>query len=151
MRKFLVWINLLPVAIHISAQDVMPSEIPFHFDNTGKIEYNFFLQFKENGFTGICIIKQGDGEMIGSIINEFGVKAFDFVYKINSGKIRLLNVIAFMDKWYIKKIVMEDWKYLLAYPNVKKQSKKRKVVRMDDGGIVLENTRHRIRYTLTPF
>lgn len=149
MKRFLFWISWLLVMTQISAQEMMPTDSLFCFDDTGKIEYAFFLQFKENSFTGICIIKKDDDKLVGSIVNEFGIKVFDFIYWVSSDKISLLNVISFMDKWYIRKVIKADWKNLLAYPEVKKRSKKRNITITEDGSVVLENLKYQIRYTLT--
>ena len=45
------------------------------------------------------------------MINEFGAKAFDFTY--TNGKVKVLNVVAFLDKWYIRRVLRRDLKHIL--------------------------------------
>jgi hypothetical protein len=150
MKRFLFLISLLLIIVQTSAQEAVRINSLFHPEVGEKVKYKLLLQFKEHGFTGVCIIKQGEGGLIGSIINEFGIKAFDFVYKPDSNKIRLFNVIGFMDKWYIKRVIKADWKYLFSYLETKKKDKKRKITISEGGDVVLENLNYQIRYTFTP-
>lgn len=142
MKAFLIYISLF-LASFASAS-------PFSFNKEGRATYNLFMQFKENGITGICIIKAGEDLWKGSVINEFGVKAFDFTYQTGKQKVKLLNVTGFMNKWYIKKTIRSDWKYLLSYPNHKKKDKNHRLTVKEDGTIILENRKHSIQYVFTP-
>lgn len=73
-------------------------------DSTQCEEYNLRMQFRGHEITGICVInKTNDSNLVGTVINEFGMKAFDFVY--SNGKIKLINIISFLDKWYIRKVL----------------------------------------------
>lgn len=146
MRRYLILSSLLLSVCFVFAQKSESTPLSW-FDKEGKSESNFTLQINNNEITGICITKRQGDELIGTIVNEFGIKAFDFKYNLKSKKGKLLNVIAFMNKWYIKRIVKADLKYLFFYPEMKKQ-KKRKVT-VGDNFLLLENLKYNIKYTFT--
>jgi hypothetical protein len=60
--------------------------------------------------TGILIVKPAGDEWRGSMVNEFGIKAFDFIVK--KQKCRLLNTVSLLNKWYIRKIIANDLSFL---------------------------------------
>lgn len=147
MKRFLILSSLLLSILFAFGQET--ELLPFSwFDKVGKVEYSTTLKFKNNEITGISITKLQGDELIGSLVNEFGIKAFDFKYNTKSKKIKLFNVIAFMDKWYIKKALKSDLKYLFSYPKTKKSKRRNIVVREDI--LLLENTKYDIKYIFTP-
>ena len=87
MTRFLLLISILFASVanlfaSASEQELIPPDTLFRFENSERVEYNFSLQFKNNTFTGVCVMKLMGQEIRGSIMNEFGVKAFDFVYEL---------------------------------------------------------------------
>ena len=91
-----------------------------------------------------------DGSIVGTVVNEFGIKAFDFTFA--NGKAKVFNVIGPLNKWYIRKVLKGDFTFLLS--NMKKsgdvKKKKRRLTVTPDGDIVMRNDRFKISYTLTP-
>lgn len=69
-------------------------------------KYRMWIGLKGKEISGIMAVKYLDNEWRGSMINEFGVKAFDFI--ATEGKCRMLNTVSFLDKWYIRKTVESD-------------------------------------------
>ncbi|MDL2252000.1 hypothetical protein LJC12_04035 [Odoribacter sp. OttesenSCG-928-J03] len=147
MKKFLILSSLyfFVCSVFGASNELNPF---FVFNEDNRAEYALSMHFNEAEITGICIVKKQEESIVGSVINEFGIKAFDFRYDRKSKKISLLNVISFMDKWYIKKVIKSDWKYLLSYPDVKRH-KKRKITR-EDGILGVENTKYNVKYRFTP-
>lgn len=150
MRKFLLWISLWLSVLSVSAQSKASNGTLFSFDNEGKAAYNLFIRFEKGSLTGVCFVKPCEGGWAGSVINEFGVKAFDFVYRAESQRVRLFHLVGFLNKWYIKRVLKRDWSYLLAYPQIEKKDKRRKITVTGNGTIVMENLRYRIGYTFVP-
>jgi len=128
-----------------------------------KNSYRVALQTPDNRITGLCILKKNGDEWRGTLINEMGAKAFDFV--VTDEKCELLNVISMMDKWYIKKTVAADLFFLfnIDNPNApfgKKLERfeqndmqvvnyrKKQVSIRPDGAIWLINRRHKLQYEL---
>jgi hypothetical protein len=111
--------------------------------------------------TGIMPVKFMDGVWKGSLINEFGVKVFDFVS--TPKKCRLINVISFIDRWYIRKMIADDLQLLLeidkpaykAYRQAKRDirrdtlkitHKSSVIRRFPDNNIRLENQKRGVVY-----
>ena len=134
----------------------------FRSDNL-KNSYRVTLKTPDNSITGICILKKNGDEWRGTLINEMGARAFDFI--VTDEKCELLNVIAMMDKWYIKKTVAADLYYLFNVDNPKasfqKQlerfeqdgnlvvnNKKKQILVEPDGSVLLMNNRHNLQYEL---
>ena len=128
-----------------------------------KNSYRVTLKTSENSITGICILKKNGDEWRGTLINEMGARAFDFI--VTDEKCELLNVIAMMDKWYIKKTVAADLYYLFNVDNPRasfqKQlerfeqdgnlvvnNKKKQILVEPDGSVLLMNNRHNLQYEL---
>lgn len=97
--------------------------------------------------TGICVISESEGgSIIGTIVNEFGMKAFDFTF--NGKKAKLQNVFPPINKWYIRKVLRKDIAFLLAHIKTKEDATdgKRQITFSSDGAITLTNKYH-ITYT----
>ena len=116
----------------------------------GRQQFTVFISAKGMELSGICIIKTDEQGSRGAIVNEFGVHALDFTLSSDRRKVKLLNVMPVMDRWYIKKVVRGDLKYLfMATENP--QPKGRRMVRVeDDGTVTLENTKYKLKYSLKP-
>ena len=114
-------------------------------------EYNLLMQVRGQEITGICVINTTpENEVVGTVVSEFGVKAFDFTYA--NGKAKVLNVIAMLDKWYIRKVLRKDLAFILenlpqGQDTVKK---KRSISFLPNGDIEMKNGRFNIRYTFSP-
>jgi len=90
--------------------------------------------------TGICVISESeDNNIIGTIVNEFGIKAFDFTF--NGRKAKLQNVFPPINKWYIRKVLRKDITFLLSHIKTKKNETdgKRCINFSVDGTISLTN------------
>ena len=106
-------------------------------------QYNLLLEAGPHQISGICVMKMtSPTEVIGTVINEFGLTAFDFEY--NGKKARL--------KWYIRKVLQADMSFF--FSNLPKQKNVRKISRLmtfsPDGEIHMTNIRFKIKYTFTP-
>ena len=114
-------------------------------------QYNLLLQAGPHQISGICVMKMiSPTEVIGTVINEFGLTAFDFVY--NGKKTKLSNLPPFLDKWYIRKVLQADMSFF--FSNLPKQKDalrpSRQITFSPDGEINMTNFRFKIKYTFTP-
>ena len=114
-------------------------------------EYGLLMQVRGRDITGLCIMDTAtDGSVVGTVVNEMGVKAFDFTY--SNGRAKVLNVIGPMNKWYIRKVLNRDFTFILS--NIDKPTdvtcKKRALKRQADGDIIVTNSKYKISYTFTP-
>lgn len=139
MKRFLLLISLFFAVLAGKAQALeLPAGEP------GKYAMSISIG-KRGGVTGICILRDSDAEVLGSVVNEFGIKAFDFVYNKKKDKTKLRNVIKMMNKWYIRKIVGSDLSVVIRENNTEKQLRKRRLTCGGDS-IILENMKYNITY-----
>jgi len=134
-------------------------------DNEQLNRYQVSIQVKGNHITGICMLKKSDEGWRGALVNEFGIKAFDFI--ITPQKCELLNTISLLNKWYIRQTIAGDLHFLFEIdnPGVSFQrktvqnieqdgsltirfQKKKSIVRMPDNRIELRNLKRKIVYSL---
>ncbi len=114
-------------------------------------EYGLLMQVRGRDITGLCIIDTSpDGSVVGTVVNEMGVKAFDFTYA--NGKAKVLNVIGPMNKWYIRRVISRDFSFIINNINGGKDVtvKRRSLRYQPNGDIVATNDRYKISYTFTP-
>ena len=77
------------------------------------IRYDAYIEMPHAYISGICILLN-DGQVIkGSLINEFGLTAIDFIYYPKKEKVKLCSVFGAMDKWYIHRVLRKDLVQLL--------------------------------------
>ena len=120
-------------------------------DSNVSSEYTFLMQARGQELTGICMVSIApDGNTTGTIVNEFGIKAFDFL--IDRGKVRLVNVMKPLNKWYIKKVLRKDFGFAFRHiPQGKDLTeKKRRISFPDNGDIIVDNDKYKIHYVFTP-
>jgi hypothetical protein len=130
------------------AQTAPSDSLSLVFDEAGRARYALVIQTRQASLTGICLLKSSADSIIGSVVNEFGVKAFDFVYTAKRRSVKLYNVAFFLDKWYIRKVVRNDLKYLLRSP--RKESRSRTLSDDADGTLWLQNKRYKMSYQFKP-
>ncbi|MGN0281670.1 MAG: hypothetical protein ACI4B3_05140 [Prevotella sp.] len=75
--------------------------------------YTVSIEMNRGGITGIAVLNDDSVSTVGSFINEFGIKAFDFCYDKRRRKVKLMNVMKMMDKWYVRKVLRHDLLLLL--------------------------------------
>ena len=151
MKKFLPLISLLLLITSLHAAPMRTGPV-FDFSKGEKAEYSTIMQFREIQITGLCIMKLSESGIAGSVINEFGIKAFDFVYLKEKNKIVLTNIINYLDKWYIRRVLRRDWLFLMnAGAEVGTRSeKKRELSLSKEGDIELKNSKYKLTYTFNP-
>jgi len=123
--------------------------------------YRLKLTTPNNSITGLCLLKKNGDEWHGSVINEFGVKAFDFI--IADDGCTLLNVASMLDKWYIRRTLADDLAFLFNVDNKDTDYqeerfeqdeitvvnyKKNQLLVMPDGSVTLINLSHKLKYEL---
>ena len=49
----------------------------------------------------------------GVLFNEFGITALEFTYQPQTKKVELIEVIAMLDKWYIRRVLKNDLQHVM--------------------------------------
>jgi len=148
----------------ISKADVIPFWTTELMDSVKKNDFRMTLSTPKATITGICIVKHVDGTWRGTIINEFGLKVLDFVS--HPKECKLLNVIPFLDKWYIKKVMASDIRFMMDVDNpdyrfgveanrywdndtlVVNYKKEKELRRFPDGEVQYKNQKRELVYLL---
>jgi hypothetical protein len=118
------------------------------FDKEKISRYQLLIKVNQAEITGVMIVKYMNDEWRGSLVNEFGVKAFDFI--ASAKKCRLKNTIPFLDKWYIRKTIASDLAYLFGKVNRKREVKGKSVEWLSEDAFILKNEKHHIEYLFQP-
>lgn len=112
------------------------------------VKYGVDICFREVNVSGLCLMRTLNDTIRGSLINEFGVKVLDFQYDSNKKKIKLYNVVKMLDKWYIRKVIRKDIKFLLRVLSddcgTIEGSREFKAANSD--GFIVTNKRYKITY-----
>lgn len=122
------------------------------FGAAGISENVVAVEMRGADLSGILIVKKREGVMVGTLVNEFGIKAFDFELNSNvkgrlgSGKrVKLIDVVKFMDRWYIRRVLRRDIDYMLSFPNVQRDCGIE--VAVDGRNVIVKDLKYRINYT----
>lgn len=114
----------------------------------GRQEFSVNIEARGVQLSGICIVKTDEDGSRGAIVNEFGIHALDFTLSADRRKVKLLNVMPQMNRWYVKRVVRKDLRLLFSATEAGRQ-KGRRVVAVDgDGAVTLTNEKYKLTYSL---
>lgn len=150
MRAFLLFLSSL-IAVSVFGQECCPDTIEVRRSDSGVRRCAVTIDTGKATLSGIMITKEESEQILGSIVNEFGISAMDFVYDRRKEKLRLEHVVGFLDKWYIRKVIGGDLKHTLhiLYSIPQKENKKYKI-QSDGATTTVINTKRKISYTFSP-
>jgi len=143
MRTCLAFVSLL-IALLAQAQWLVPLG--------PQQRYRVSITTEQAELSGICIIKADSAarQWRGTMVNEFGVHAFDFTLSQQRNKVKLQNVMQGLNRWYIKREISRDLQYLFQATPTECTSRNRSITLEGDTAIVLNNTRRNIIYHFQP-
>ena len=95
------------------------------------------ITFNKGYITGLCLLNTENDTTYGTIMNEFGIKVFDFVYREPSKKIKLLHLMPMLNKWYIKRVLKKDMRNII--PHL-----------LESAAYEYRNEKYNIHYLFTP-
>jgi len=121
------------------AQDTYPLLLA----GNSQARWNFTLQRGSLSLTGLCIVHQNEDGLVGAVVNEFGMKAFDFTCR--NGKLRVANVFPQMNHWYIRRLLRSDLRILAADKQIKLGRKRVLSISLPDS-LTLTNLKYNISY-----
>ena len=142
MRRCLLLSSLLLMAVVAVAADYL---LPL---DEGRQQYGVSITARGAEITGVCIVKTDAEGSRGAIVNEFGIHALDFMVSADRRKVKLLNVIAMMDRWYVRRVGKKDLRMLFNATADGEQGSGRTVTVEPDGTVTLTNTRYKLKYSL---
>lgn len=119
------------IAIAATAQTTTFPEQPGQ-----RCRYTAYIEIRKAYVSGLCILANNDGEVAGSVFNEFGISMFDFTYNPQTEKAKLVSTAAMLDKWYIRRVLRKDISLLMQA--------------LRSGGNTYRDEKHGLSFTLTP-
>lgn len=150
------FLSLLLLAAPLSAA-AQVSATPSHTEEAAPCDpaelqrYAFTLTTGKAALTGFLLCTEREGELLGSVVNEFGFSSLQFSYNPAKQKLKLLSVAPFLDKWYIRRTLSRDLRFCLhtiyGFPLRGKHSYA--VTRRGDA-VEVFNSRRNLRYTFAP-
>lgn len=120
--RFLAVFMLL-IGINTSAVCLSPMQSLREGD--GRALFGFSCSFgKDKDITGIMVLKLEGDTLRGTVLNEFGVRAFDVESLPGHKKLKVSNVIKPLNKWYIRRSLSRDIFHLLGSDSLSYSSKR---------------------------
>ena len=117
MRKYLLLISILLlslVSLTVQAQDSLLVQQPPLSDSIGcKTRYATTIELSKGYLSGITIMVREADVYHGVLFNEFGITALEFTYQPQTKKVELIEVIAMLDKWYIRRVLKNDLQHVM--------------------------------------
>jgi len=117
MRKYLLLISILLLSLAsltVQAQDSLTVQQPPLSDSIGcKTRYATTIELSKGYLSGITIMVREAEAYHGVLFNEFGITALEFTYQPQTKKVELIEVIAMLDKWYIRRVLKNDLQHVM--------------------------------------
>ena len=118
---------------------------------TATQRYAVTIDMGRASLTGVMVMHRDADEVRGSMVNEFGVSAIDFIYDGGWDRVRLCHVVPFMDKWYIRRVLRRDLRFCLYVLYDKVYGRRHAyTVKRDGDAVSITNPRYGITYAFAP-
>ncbi len=148
MRLFLLFLSSLFSLISFS---VRADELDSVNKQSPLCRYAFQIDTPNGFVSGIMLVSENDENITGSMINEFGVSAIDFSYSREKQKVKLLSVVNFLNKWYIKRVLKNDIKFCLhVLFEIPYQTKHPYEIIKKADCVEILNTKRHLKYSFSP-
>lgn len=145
-RVTLLFLSALCSIFYCIAQDIKSEA-----DSLQTYRCAFEIEMEKGHTSGIMITKENNNSIIGSMINEFGVSALSFSYDKRKNKLQLQDVVSFLNKWYIKRVLKTDLTFCLhvLYDMPYKKNHNYELL-MNEEVTAITNIKHHITYIFHP-
>lgn len=94
------------------------------------------ITMPRSSLSGLCVVRIERDSLIGALINEFGVQAFDFHYDRISQKLRLQHLIPPLNRFFLRRVIQRDVRTFAPY--------------FATGRAFVHENRYGIRYEFSP-
>ena len=142
-------VSLLLASLWGHAQNDYVVALP---DGRSRCEYKMAIGVKASEVDGVLIVRRDsiDG-FRAALMNEFGISALTFRLTADRSRVVLVDVVSFLDKWYIRKVLTADLQYLFAARETDlTHERDKRVVSREADSIVMNNRKFELCYKLTP-
>ena len=97
-----------------------------------KVRYSLQIDFGKAYLSGIGIFACVEGDVLGSVFNEFGVSALSFSYNPQKDRVKIISVMGKLNRWYIRRVIKRDMKKVIGV--------------LKEGGSTYTNRKYHITY-----
>ena len=147
MHRFLIFLSSLLIFLGMNAQDMSKNDDEI---NSPIDRYYFELTTSKANLSGVMILRIDEKEIKGSLINEFGLSALSFIFDKEKNKIKLKDIVKFLNKWYIKTVLKKDLMICLSQLyDIPCKIGKRYKIEKENGSITINNTKYHIIYSFS--
>ena len=151
MKKFFLLFSLLaPISCLLAPASCLQPPVSC-LQSPASREYQLSMNVRGGEMTGLCLMEVcAPDSVVGTVINEFGVKIFDFTYA--QGKAKVLNVMEPIDKWYIRRVLRADMAFIITHmlKGENATCKRRQFSMTASGEMHMSNEKYRLYYTFIP-
>lgn len=148
MRVFLLFISSLATCLALLWGN---SGQPTASATQAVQRYSFRIETPKAYVSGIMIASREHDIINGSMINEFGISAIDFSYSEKKGKVRLINVVSFLNKWYMKQVLKKDIRLCLhVLYGIPYEAGRNYNVSTHGDTVTIMNNKRGLNYTFSP-
>lgn len=93
----------------------IPTLVSAQNSTVDESSYRYSVQININraGISGVCMMREVSDNVLGAIINEFGLSMLSFNYDPDRKRARIVDIAPQLDKWYIKKVLRRDLKKII--------------------------------------
>ena len=81
--------------------------------NCSSVRYGVHIDINNAGISGVCVMQYQSDVVVGAIINEFGVSVLSFTYSSAKGKVKIVECLPQLNKFYVKRILRGDLKSIV--------------------------------------
>ncbi|MBO4663967.1 MAG: hypothetical protein J5663_06095 [Bacteroidaceae bacterium] len=124
------------VLLLLSVSSELFSQVQFPDKDGERAKYDVKIDIRKAYISGVCMMMKDEGIVKASIVNEFGLSAVDFTYNPSKDKVKILNVMSKMNKWYIRRVLRKDLRNIMH--------------QLPQGIYTYENKKQHIIYTFNP-
>lgn len=97
-----------------------------------RMRYDVNIEMPKGYVSGVCVMSCENEKLKGVLVNEFGVTAMSFKYDMKKDKVKLVSVMAILDKWYIRRTLRYDLREMIH--------------ELHNGNSTYVDEKHRIKY-----
>lgn len=109
MQRYLLLISFILLStlmVTVRAQEVDQKPLQDSIGSRAKFSTN--IEMSKGYLSGISVLVRETDVFRGVLFNEFGITALEFTYNPQKKKVKLEQVIAMLDKWYIRRVIKKD-------------------------------------------
>lgn len=114
MQRYLLLISFILLStlmVTVRAQEVDQKPLQDSIGSRAKFSTN--IEMSKGYLSGISVLVRETDVFRGVLFNEFGITALEFTYNPQKKKVKLEQVIAMLDKWYIRRVIKKDLRCMI--------------------------------------